>query len=46
MSLQEIETGMIFTFSKNASIRMLYRDLTMGGVDQLATYRAQMDFSF
>lgn len=46
MTLQEIETGIIYTFSKNTSVRVLYRDLTMGGVDQLATYRAQLDFSF
>jgi S-layer homology domain len=46
MSLQEIEAGIIYTFSKNTSVRVLYRDLTMGGVDQLATYRAQLDFSF
>jgi hypothetical protein len=46
MSLQEYEGGVIYTFSKNATIRVLYRDLTMGGVDQQSSYRAQLDFSF
>jgi hypothetical protein len=32
MNLQEIETGIIFAFSRNAALRVLYRDLTMGGV--------------
>jgi hypothetical protein len=30
----------------NATIRVLYRDLTMGGVDQQNTYRAQVDYTF
>ncbi len=46
MSLQEYEAGVIYTFSKNATVRVLYRDLTMGGVAQQSTYRAQLDFSF
>ena len=44
MNFQELETGLIYTFSKNATARVLYRDLTMGGVDPQSTYRAQMDF--
>jgi hypothetical protein len=45
-SMQEYEAGVIYTFSKYATVRVLYRDLTMGGVDQQSTYRAQLDFSF
>ncbi len=46
MSLQEYEIGVIYTMSKNATIRVLYRDLTMGGVDQQNTWRAAMNYSF
>jgi hypothetical protein len=46
MRLQEYEAGAIYTFSKNASVRILYRDLTMGGVDQQNTLRAVLDYNF
>lgn len=43
---QEYEVGVIYTLSKNATIRVLYRDLTMGGVDQQNTWRAALNYSF
>ncbi len=46
MSLQEYEVGVIYTLSKNSTIRVLYRDLTMGGVDQQNTWRAALNYSF
>ena len=46
MSLQEYEVGVIYTFSRNAAVRVLYRDLTMRGVDQQGLYRAQVDYNF
>ncbi len=46
MSLQEYEVGVIYTLSKNSTIRVLYRDHTMGGVDQQNTWRAALNYSF
>jgi len=46
MSLQEYEVGVIYAFSQNAMVRVVYRDLIMRGVDQQGLYRAQVDFSF
>jgi hypothetical protein len=46
MSLTEYEVGVIYTLSKNSTIRVLYRDLTMGGVDQQNTWRAALNYSF
>ena len=45
MSLQEDEVGVIYALSKNATIRVLYRDLTMGGLDQQHTWRAALNYS-
>ena len=46
MSLTEYEAGVMYKLTAGATVRALYRDLTMGGVDQQHTYRAQVDYNF
>jgi hypothetical protein len=46
MSLTEYEIGVIYKLAAGANVRVLYRDLTMGGVDQQNTWRAVLDYSF
>ncbi|HET8999908.1 MAG TPA: S-layer homology domain-containing protein [bacterium] len=46
MSLTEYEVGVIYKLAAVANVRVLYRDLTMGGVDQQNTWRAVVDYSF
>ena len=45
-SLRELETGVIYQLTVNASITLLYRDLQMAGIDQLNLYRAKLNYSF
>jgi len=46
MPLTEYEVGVIYNFTPGASVKVLYRDLTMGGVDQQNTLRAMFDYRF
>jgi S-layer homology domain len=42
----EYVVGIRYNFSANAAITLKYRDLAMGGVEQMNVYRAQIDYSF
>ena len=46
MSITEYEVGVIYKLSAGATLHLLYRDLTMGGVDQQGLYRAQIEYDF
>jgi len=45
-SLRELETGVIYQLTVNASITLLYRDLQMAAIDQLNLYQAKLNYSF
>ena len=46
MTITEYEVGVIYKLSAGATLHLLYRDLTMGGVDQQGLYRAQIEYDF
>jgi hypothetical protein len=46
MSLTEYEVGVVYKLAAGTNVKVLYRDLTMGGVDQQNTVRAVVDYSF
>jgi hypothetical protein len=46
MSIAEYEVGVIYKLSAGATLHLLYRDLTMGGVDQQGLGRAQIEYDF
>jgi hypothetical protein len=46
MPLTEYEVGVMYNFTPGGSVKVLYRDLTMGGIDQQNTLRAMFDYRF